>query len=417
MHDSTYYNTLYRLWSVIAFGAGTRLLQGVTSAYDTAENMYISLTNGGEDENVPAEAFRIASEIPLQSAEKIMDFCDKKHISIITKEDELYPRRLLSVYNTPAVLFCKGDISGIDERLSISVVGARKPSEYSRKITAGIVSVLSRQGFDIVSGFAEGVDICAHMTAVKNGARTFAVLGCGLDVVYPKPNEKYKHYITENGALISEYLPSTQPYPANFPHRNRLIAGLSMGTAVIEAGAKSGSLNTASHASTQGKPVFAVPPCDLYDDRYRGNVDIIRHGAAVLMGARDIYSEYCTGVPHTIVETEGVRNALEELRKATEKAEKASANKTHEKKAAAPLTEKVDEPEKSEKPENIAQPPSSDDPSENAVLRAIYEHGSALRADEIALICDMDIGEVLTVLTGMEISGAVAGTGGKYSLT
>lgn len=405
IRDESYYNTLYRVWSVAAFGAGTKLLAETSAAGESAESMYISLKNG---EGTP-QAVKAAKDISLESAEKIIDFCDKKGINIVTKDEPLYPQRLRAIYTAPPVLFYKGDISGIDDRLSIAVVGARKPSEYSRRVTAGIVSTLSRHGFDIVSGFAEGIDICAHMTAVKNGARTYAVLGCGLDVFYPKPNEKYKGYVIENGALITEYLPSTSPYPANFPNRNRIIAALSMGIAVIEAGMKSGSLNTASHGIEQGKTIFAVPPADLFDRRYRGNVDIIRRGAVPLMGARDIYSEYCLNFPHTIVETDEIRTKLAALKNITAEAEKAEKAKAAEK-------EHKHAPEKTvqtAKAEHTLPPDIS--PAERAILSAMTKDTSPLRADEIAVMCGMDIGEVLTELTGMEISGLVKSESGAYS--
>lgn len=399
--NDNYYNTLYRLWSVIALGAGTRLLWELTAQTGSAEELYMSLKDG----NGPAGAVRAAKDIPLEIAEKMLDSCASRGINVIAKEDDIYPERLRSIGTAPPVLFVKGDISGIDERLGIAVVGARKPSDYSRKVTAGLVSTLSRHGFDIISGFAEGIDICAHLTAVKYGARTYAVLGCGIDTIYPKPNEKYKDLIIANGAMISEFLPSASPYPTNFPCRNRIIAALSAGVAVIEAGGKSGSLNTASHGAEQGKTVFAVTPADLFDSRYRGNVDLIRKGALPLMGARDIYNEYCLNLPHTIVENDAIREQLSTLREIKEAAESSEAEKK------APPEKEAHEPEPAKK-----QMPHSGDPLKNAIIKALWENTSALRADEIARDCDTDIGEILTALTDMEIEGIVMSENGAYTL-
>lgn len=396
--NDNYYNTLYRLWSVIALGAGSKLLWDITAQDDSAESIYMSLRDG----NGPAAAVKAAKEIPLEIAEKMLDSCLVRGISVIAKEDEIYPERLKALYNAPPVLFVKGDISGIDDRLGIAVVGARKPSDYSRKVTAGLVTTLSRHGFDIISGFAEGIDICAHLTAVKNKARTYAVLGCGIDTIYPKANERYKDHIIANGAIISEFLPSASPYPTNFPCRNRIIAALSTGVAVIEAGAQSGSMSTANHGVEQGKTVFAVTPADLFDKRYRGNVELIRKGAVPLMGARDIYNEYCNDLPHTIVENDAIRAQLDTLREISASAEGAA---------------KSEQTADGEKPVKARKPiPQSDDPLQAAIIKALSESTSALRADEIARECGIDIGEILTALTDMEIDGTVVSENGAYSL-
>lgn len=388
--NDNYYNTLYRLWSVIALGAGTRQLWELTAQSGSAEELYIRLS-GGEG---PTAAVKAARDIPLGIAEKMMEQCENSGIDIISNEDERYPEKLRRLYNAPPVIFCKGDISGIDDRLTIAVVGARKPSKYSLRVTSGLVSSLSRHGFDIVSGFAEGIDICAHLTAVKYKARTYAVLGCGINTLYPKANEKYKELIAENGAVISEFLPQASPYPANFPVRNRIIAALSDGIAVIEAGAKSGSLNTATHGAEQGKTVFAVAPADLFDERYSGNADLIRKGVVPLMGVRDIYNEYRSDLPHTIVENDGMKeqtNVIDE--NAVQKGQT----------------------EVKEQEEKIV--PQSDDPIQNAIISALSESESALRADDIAQICDAGIEEILTTLTDMEIDGLIKNESGTYSLS
>lgn len=408
-----YYNTLYRLWAVMALGPSTRLMAETEAHFSSPEEMYLSLTN----KEGPAAAVKAAADISLNSAEKIMEYCDKQGIMLAAREDDIFPKRLLSLSTCPSLLFYRGDISDIDNRLSIAVVGSRKPSDYSRKIASSIVNTLSSRSFDIVSGFAEGIDICAHMTAVKNGARTFAVLGCGLDTKYPAANMKYRKYIEENGAVISEYLPSAAPLPSNFPHRNRIIAGLSLGAAVIEAGKKSGSLNTASHCSEQGKPVFVVPTHDILDERYKGNSELIRQGAVPLMGARDIYSEYCSSMPHTIVENNAVAQKLDELKKLCE--ESISSGKTAEssKKKAKSVSAKESEETipVSETPFPTISAEASEE--EKAVLDALMKSKAPLSADDIAQICGADIGDVLTALTGMEIDGAVLSENGKYRIS
>lgn len=317
-NQTDYYPALYRLWSVIALGAGSAALYEAMAMFDDPTELFKSLS---EPRSLPPELrcrlspqLKNAGKIPLTKAEEVYEECGRNGISVIPIDSDIYPRRLLRLYHPPAVLFVKGDIGGIDNRLSLSVVGARRASEYSIKVTSAIVRTLAGHNFDIVSGFAEGIDICAHLSAVNSGTRTFAVLGTGVDVDYPKANNKYRRLIEENGAFISEYLPGTRGHSVNFPQRNRILVALSLGTAVIEASAKSGSLNSASHGADQGKPVFVVPPADLFDSRYCGNSELIRQGAVPLMGARDIYNEYCLLLSHTIDENEALRREMERMK-------------------------------------------------------------------------------------------------------
>lgn len=418
-----YYNTLYRLWSVMALGAGTPLLIDTSEHYSDAENMYLALKNG----EGPAAAIKAAKDITLDSAERMYELCQSKGISMTVPEDDDFPKRLKNIRHCPVMLFYKGDISGIDDRLSIAVVGTRKPDDYSRKVTSAIVNTLAPHEFDIVSGFAEGIDICAHISAIKNGLKTYAVLGCGVDAVYPRANEKYKPFIIENGAVISEHLPGTEPNHVHFRPRNRIISGLSMGTAVIQAGPTSGSLNTASHAADQGKPVFAVPPYDIFDDSYQGNKELLRQGAVVLMGARDIYSEYCLNLPHTIVVADAVREKLDRLSSAMdlaaerEKADRPKKTRRIRKdsdnavKKAAEEETSAEEIQAEEIPAAALPEDASDE--ERAVLAALMESCEPMSADEIAESCSLDIVTVLSALTEMEIEGAVTAAAGKFKIT
>lgn len=391
--DTKYYETLYRIWSVIVLGTGSKLLCDLSAEYESGYELYCALNDDVEGW-LPSEVVKAAKNTPLSAAEQIMDKCEKLGIKIVTVSDRSYPKRLRKIDSTPSVLYYKGDISGIDDRRAIGIVGSRRPSEYSRMVASGIAAALSKHGYDIISGFAEGIDICAHMTAVKNGARTYAVLGAGIDVMYPRSNEVFKRYIAQSGAVISEYPPETKPLPIHFLQRNRILAGLSQGIAVIEAGAKSGSLNSASHCREQGKTVFAVPPADLFDERYKGNIDLIRNGAVVLMGAGDIYNEYGSSSEHTIA----TENKYEP------ETIKDNADREHTAADNSPKNDTV----------SIAEQRQS--PIERAALRALENNDSGLRCDEIAEICGEDIGELLTALTELEIEGLVESENSIYKI-
>ena len=189
---------------------------------------------------------------------ELEEICHKKHIHLVIRENEAYPELLKEIANPPEVLFYKGSLKNHLPR--IAMVGARRVSAYGRSVAQQLSASLAQAGFSVVSGAALGVDACCHEGALQKGT-TEAVLGCGVDVVYPASNRHLLAQIEERGAIISEYLPGAQPIAGNFPARNRIISGMSLGTVVVEAAQRSGSLITAEMALSEGRDVFA---CLLY---------------------------------------------------------------------------------------------------------------------------------------------------------
>lgn len=213
----------------------------------------------------------------------------RHQVKVITLKDQDYPRNLLSIYDSPSLLYVKGSLEE-DDNLSVAIVGSRAAGDYGRVITEKISYELAEKGITIVSGMARGIDSAAHQGALRAGGRTLAVLGCGIDIVYPPENRGLAEKITTQGALITEFPFSTPPLPINFPRRNRLISGLSLGVVVVEAGLKSGSLITARLALEQGREVFAVPG-SVNSLKSKGTHSLIKEGARLVEGAEDILSE------------------------------------------------------------------------------------------------------------------------------
>ncbi|MEX2027912.1 MAG: DNA-processing protein DprA [Candidatus Curtissbacteria bacterium] len=182
----------------------------------------------------------------------------ERGIKVVSLNDRDYPANLRSVSDAPAVLYFRGEILPQDD-LAIGVVGARFATVYGRQVTEKLVFDLVNQGLTIVSGLARGIDSMAHRTALEAGGRTIAVLGCGVDLIYPPENKNLAEQITKNGAIVSEFPLGFPSVPSNFPARNRIISGLSLGVLVTEAAIDSGSLITAGQAAEQGREVFAVP--------------------------------------------------------------------------------------------------------------------------------------------------------------
>ncbi|TYQ13150.1 UNVERIFIED_CONTAM: DNA processing protein [Acetivibrio alkalicellulosi] len=223
-----------------------------------------------------------------ESAKIHLDNIFKNNIKILTINDELYPYYLKNIYDPPSVLYVKGDIRINDKY--IAVVGSRKATSYGLSMAHTISCELSRYGITVVSGMARGIDSYAHKGILSVGGRTIAVLGCGLDIVYPNENKKLMDSIIENGACVSEYLPGIAPLANNFPARNRIISGISLGVIVIEAGERSGSLITANFALDQGREVFALPG-NVCSINSTGTNRLIKEGAKMVTGIEDILEE------------------------------------------------------------------------------------------------------------------------------
>jgi DNA processing protein len=221
--------------------------------------------------------------------EKLLDEIHRLGAQVVTLADENYPPLLRETEGSPAVLYVKGTLTAQDQR-AVAVVGTRKASNYGVEMTRRLVVALTQAGVTIVSGLAHGIDVIAHQEALNAGGRTIAVLGCGIDILYPSNHRHVAEKIIENGALITEFAPGTEPLPVNFPIRNRIISGMTLGTLVVEAPEKSGALQTANFAGEQGRDVFAVPG-NVTSPNSMGTNMLIQDGAKLVISAEDILKE------------------------------------------------------------------------------------------------------------------------------
>ncbi|HHH40637.1 MAG TPA: DNA-protecting protein DprA [Chloroflexi bacterium] len=214
---------------------------------------------------------------------------ERAGLRLITWESPDYPPLLAEIPDPPPLLYVKGELRP-EDRWALAVVGTRRATAYGRQVTETLVGELARNRITIVSGLARGIDRHAHQAALAAGGRTIAVLGHGLDQVYPPEHRRLAAQIVEAGALISEYPLGTRPEAGNFPPRNRIISGLSLGVLVVEAGLRSGALITADYAAEQGRDVFAVPG-NITARSSRGTNRLIQDGAKMVLEARDILEE------------------------------------------------------------------------------------------------------------------------------
>jgi DNA processing protein len=214
---------------------------------------------------------------------------ERSGVLLLTAFDEEYPRPLAEIADPPLVLFAAGRVDRL--RLpAVAVVGSRSATRYGRDVAARLGRDLSGVGVPVVSGLARGVDAAAHEAALDGPGGTIAVLGCGIDVDYPRENARLKARIAAEGLVLSEFPPGTEPFPRNFPIRNRIIAGLSAGVVVVEASRRSGSLITARLAADFGRDVFAVPG-SVFSETSVGAHELLRDGAILCRGVEDVFAE------------------------------------------------------------------------------------------------------------------------------
>jgi DNA processing protein len=243
------------------------------------------LRDAGLGERAVESMLRTRDRISL---DREMERVERAGVHILTLADDDYPRLLREIPSPPPVLYVRGSLTPQDEH-AVGIVGTRRVTAYGREMSRLLSTDLAVAGVTIVSGLARGVDGIAHASALETGGRTIAVLGCGLDTIYPPEHRKLADQIAEQGALVSEFSLGTPPDAPNFPVRNRIISGLSLGVIVVEAPIKSGALITANFAGDQGRTVFAVPGSAL-SAASAGTIQLLRDGAAVAANGDDVLS-------------------------------------------------------------------------------------------------------------------------------
>jgi len=317
-----------RAWVALnaVHGLGPVKIKRLLDQYGTAEAVFKELTGDlARLAGIPDEAIaEIRSGATMSLADEQIRMAQACGVHILTLADENYPQILRQIFAPPPVIFIKGDIR-VFEKHAIAVVGTRNCSSYGKQATAHIVGGLTAKGIVTVSGLARGIDTCAHGVCLDNGGYTIAVLGSGIDWIYPKENRGLAEKVADRGALVSEFPFKTPPGAYNFPRRNRIISGLSAGVVVIEAGKKSGALITASYALQQGREVFAVPG-SIFSEKSEGAFNLIKNGAAPVRSAEDIIESIevirhrlpmeevpATTLPPVELLSEGERIVLEHL--------------------------------------------------------------------------------------------------------
>lgn len=279
----------YWVWLTMIFEGGNYRFWQMMGYFESAQEICSELLSENKFINLTDKELSNMKSYSLRNAEELIADCAAKGIGVIAYSEPEYPNQLRFIADPPPVLFYKGNISCLTGTRTITCVGTRKASDYSLSVCGRVCGGLARKGYVIVSGFAMGIDITSHLAAADCGMPTVCVMGCGVDVDYPRENFEYRDRIIQSGGLfISEYPPGTKPNRWNFPRRNRILSALGRAAIIFEASLKSGSLITANLAADQGREVFVIPPADIFSERYGGNKKLIAEGAVPLMDVEDV---------------------------------------------------------------------------------------------------------------------------------
>ncbi len=373
--------------------------------HDPEEIYFCSHKDLAGIEGITEEHIEALRQRELESAEKIIAQCRRKGISILTVSDPTYPERLKNIEDPPVVLYYKGTLPDWDARPAIGVVGTRKSTSYGQQVAFAMGKQIAQCGGLVISGAASGIDTKAMQGALETGKAVVGVLGCGVDVVYPRNNRRLYSQTEQQGCLLSEYPPGAAPLGWHFPRRNRIISGISNGIVVVEAPEKSGALNTARHAKKQGRDVFAVP-ANLGVANFEGSNALLEENAIAALSGWRVVRMYRDLYPDTVRAPEGDIPQFWEI--------------PEQKVAQKPVI-----PEKIQKkvidiPENSTYSVLDNDhpaftPQEQAVLALMSR--TPQHPDEVAARSDLPASKVQSILTRLIVRGVlVSHSGGRVSL-
>lgn len=398
---------LYWIWLSAKCTPDTPYFSILYHTLGAAENIY------NADENVLSEVYGITPKITerlldkdLSNAQNILKECQRNDIGILPYCDERFPSRLRTINNPPVLIYYKGRLPDFDKEVCIGTVGTRTPTPYGNRCAYEIAFDLALSGAYVISGMAFGIDSVCHKAALDAGGKTVAVLGCGVDVVYPAENKEIYDRLCAHGTLISEYPPGAKATRYSFPQRNRLISGLSLGTLIVEAQLKSGAMITARYANEQNRDLFALPG-RVGEYNSLGPNSLIQLGALSVTSARDILKEYEFLYPEKIRYASSEKNQIPQFGKAEKPLVTSIKRKTE---AKGQPTSPPPSPVKDEAPSvNF-----DGLPEEQREICVCLSKKLPLSLEEIKNITNISVSDIMSSLTILEIQGIVKAMPGGY---
>lgn len=410
----------YWVWLGMIFGVGCHRLWQLMNIYESAEEACCEILSNSNYLNLTDNERKNINSYSLKNAENLIAECGRMGIGIAAYSEKEYPNQLRYIADPPPVLFYKGNIGCLTGTKTITSVGTRRAGDYSISVCRRVCSELARKGFVIVSGFAVGIDITSHMAAAELELPTACVLGCGVDVDYPKENFKFRDKIlASEGVFVSEYPPGTRPNRGNFPKRNRILSALGRATVVFEATEKSGSLITAKLAAEQSRELFVLPPADIFSASFGGNIRLLREGAIPVMSVDDIMDYFKPGsFADTYIKSDAFAYIIETKSMQHMEVPKVSCIQEIINQDDDILSENNDDTEPPHKPtdERKDDDKISFDSIPEGLARDIsmlLHNEGRLHADVICTKLGIDAAELMIELTELEMIGAVRACPGR----
>lgn len=403
-------NRVYWMWLVTVFGAANPRLWQLGERYETAEEYVYALRSNMISGLSDGEIKKIGST-SFEQAKEIISRCEENNIKVYCYESEGFPEHLKRIANPPAILFCRGNLDFLNNKITAAVIGTRSPSEYSEKVTDMLCTELCSRGCVIVTGIADGIDQLANSAAIRSGNPTCGVCGREIDGGYPVGSDEMKNRIAEQGAIVSETCSFMKSPPLSFTKRNRILVGLSDAVIFVECSSASKGLDNADHAIAQGKQIFVVPPHDIFDKRYSGQSELIRKGCKVYLGSEDfVYYLSSVRIEDFSFDRIGGKYSTVDDSSMFEHEKKKSSPKKKRVRQSAENKEKEAESEK-----NVLSKTAADYSALSDVQADICRllEKKPMLADSIAAALQRDIGEILTELTTLELDGIIRSLPGK----
>lgn len=405
---------LYWLWLTTRRGLAKHRYPAVLECFGSPEEAYYAEHEVYRLAGFSAQEIQTLCDKSLELPRQILAACTRKNIHILTYQDASYPDRLRSIPDPPAVLYYLGNLPDFDREAAIAIIGSRKSTPYGLNHAKRFGFQVAICGGLVVSGMAAGGDSAAMEGALTAGRPTVGVLGCGVDIVYPKQSQHLYEDVCRWGCVLSEYPPGTPPYKQNFPERNRIISGLTRGVLVIEAGARSGTQITVNQALDQGRDVYVLPT-NIGLEASAGNIRLLKEGAAAVESGWDVLSNYQEDYPDRVKWNrlgEAASLAPHELHPLHEQPQMLVAEEL--------VSYRTDDRKVVDNSENkayidvqaiLAQQPED----EQAILRQLFN--GEMHPDELVARTGLSVSRVLMAMTQLELKGyVVRQAGNRYAL-
>ena len=426
------------MWLSLKLGAASPVFASLYQKFSDIDKIYDADMDTYIEAGIGEKYAEMLSDKDTRYAREVIAYCAKYNVQTVSYDDERYPKSLRSLKKPPILLYVAGKLPDLNRNLCVAVVGTRRMSEYGMRHAYKISYEMASAGAIIVSGMALGIDGIAACGAIAAGGKTVAVLGCGIDVVYPKEHATLEKIIMHNGCVITEYPPSTKPAGSQFPVRNRIISGLAQGTLVVDADINSGAMITAKEAIIQGRDIYAVPG-NIDGRNTLGTNSLIRDGAQAVLCGRDIIQNYTYIYRDTLntsalskaekksdIDLRAVRDMEVSVRYFSEKSEEPSLEaeisemgqkkRSSKSKKEAKADERIKSEPKEKEASEVKEEPYKSDKSEE-LLASLSEKQRAIFLEipldkpvtvDALMKLGFSMGDIMSSLTILEIKGLIS---------